>query len=381
METPNAIAPAVTLDTRRWPYLLAAASAGASIALFAYRFLALPLLWTSSQSFLFPGFAVGLAFGSRALLQNHKPRRWPAIPLVALAAIAGALVAAGVAFAVSPPLSYVHLKTRNLPGFSIDLPRGESKEKNNTYAAGSIHVIDVGGTGAVVGVDWEPGAKLDHEQLQMVGMALAGSKSPGTITSTTVGGVAVDTLVASTDKGSVRMTVIPCGTRHVIATTAGGRTEKLHERMLATFRCTPDAARENAATQIRIQLDLPGWWKASQEGIQIQITDGQSALIIQPSGVTTGPLKDLLEKAFAAAGGTISVGNLRPDGLVPFALTLGGEHVVGIAKQVMCSSSGTLLMLMTPDTASVDRLAPKLASPRCLAPDEPAQQWPDQPTK
>ncbi|MDB4956421.1 MAG: hypothetical protein JWO36_3990 [Myxococcales bacterium] len=382
MESSEPIVPAVQADTRRWPYLAAVAAAGASVALLAYRFGVLPFLWRSKLSFVFPGFSAGLGVAAGTILRDLKPRRWPPLPLVIGAALAGAAVAAGLAFAFAPPLSRVVLSTRSFPGFSIDLPRGETKEKPASYTAGSVHVLDVGGTGGVAGVDWEPGGRLDPDQLQMLGRALSGSNNPGKLVVGDLAGVKVDTLTISTDKTEIIMTVVPCGTRHLIVMTAGDGTETLHARMLATVRCTPDAALEAGAAQIGVELDLPGWYVAAKEGIQLQLTDGTSALIVQPGGATAGPLRELLEKGFGAAmGGSIRVGEVRPDGLISFDLTIEKEHVVGLAQQVMCPGNSTLLMLMTPDQASLDRWSSKITAPRCLRPGEPAQHWPDPPTK
>ena len=385
LEPTAAASPPPTFDTRRWPYLAAMAFAGAAAALLAYRFLVLPLTWSSNKSFVFPGLSMGLAFGARSLLQDRQPRRWPAIPLVVASLIGGALAAAAIAFAVSPPLSRIHLKTRVLPGFSIDLPSGDTKEKPSSYAAGSIHVLDVGGTGAVAAIDWEPGGRLDKDQLQMVGRTLSGSNQPGTITSRSLDGTresggpgVVETLTLASDKGEIRMTALPCGVRHVIVMTVGDHSEKLHGRMLASFRCTSDPSQETIATRIGIGLELPGWWKVSEEGPQIRLTDGQSLVILQAGGVTTGPLKALLEKGFGALG-KVTASDERADGLVPFEVAIDKERALGFLRQVMCPPSSTLVMLMSPDQASLDRWASKIVSPRCLGPGEPAQQWPAAP--
>lgn len=365
----------------RIPYLVSAALGGGAVGLLVYRLAILPLTWHSSASFMLPGLCVGLGFGARSMLREYSPRIWPAFPLVALAAVAGLGAAMGFAFVLVPPPGHARLTTKELPGFSIDLPSGDVAKESLDYQTGTLLLGNIAGSGGVAGVGWYAGSDLPPGQAEMLGRAMAGVTGGNNTTHGTMrgpGGTSLPSLVIDTDKGDLNMVFVPCGNRGVMVISLGDGAQALEQRMVASFRCKPDPAREREqATQgVTVHIDLPDFRAVSHEAAQLQLTDGTSLVQLQ-SMVTGDPtkLQPLLNAVFVAMGAELTF-STEHDGRIPFQGTLENEHVIGFATAITCAGSTTVVFVFSPDQAAADQLSQHVASLRCLAAGEPPQ-WND----
>lgn len=320
--------------------------------------------------------AVAGAYLARPLAPGRKdPARGVAAVVAACAALVGATVL------IASPLGPIRLSTRQLPGFSIDLPQGALLEESSGYQTGRLMMRSAG---APIAVTWQDGGG-DRAQLELIARGtasnLGAAGASSIVTLPGPGGASVDTAVVVTDSGTMRVSQLDCGRRQVFLLTFGPPgVEALHRRILPTFACHPDPTQETAGVGIvPVRIDLPGWGATERTGGQVILSDGRAILLVRSGPVVSrASVEDVVGAVFAAMGAQVTA---RPDG--PDAATLAGtfegDHVEGWARQVRCPGGGALLLLLAPDRPSADRAATLAASARCTRPDEPPQRWPDAP--
>ena len=77
------------------------------------------------------------------------------------------------------------------------------------------------------------------------------------------------------------LTAIPCGVRIVtIVTSSRWMTAGLHRRILATFRCHPDASEEAALAVLPVVVGVPDGWQPTAKGGELILTHGPEASVI-----------------------------------------------------------------------------------------------------
>ena len=370
----------------RLPYLVSALCAGAAVALVVYRFAIVGFGWYGSASFLLPALTMGVLAGCAAWVRAQpEPRRWPALPLVFALGIAGAGVAVGVAYLVMPPLAASRLTTRELPGFSFDLPSGQVSRELLEYDMGALQLSDAGGHNAAVAVHWEAGA-ASADDLEIAGRVLASALGANGETRPTQvpgpGGSPADTIVVASDKGPLWMTMLPCGKRRIILATIGGGTgvESLHRRIVTSFACKPVAERENARLgEVPIFVELPGWFAAERQPGLLTLSDGNALLLVRAMPQAELPhVEKLLPMIFESMGARVEIGS-RAGARTNLTATIDGDRVEGWLLPMQCPQRTVVLLGLTPDRAAADDLARKVAGARCLGADEPVQTWPDPP--
>ncbi|NVB85762.1 MAG: hypothetical protein HOV81_45780 [Kofleriaceae bacterium] len=371
----------------RWPAIAGACMWGIAVGLVAYRYAVLPLLWSSPWRHIVIGLAVGLAVGGRALLRTREG----SLGVLVLAGVVGAGAAFGAGYTLFPTLSRAKLETRKFPGFSLALPRGEAvQDQTAGYATGKLALRGIAGSRSVLIVQWELGGEMTAEDMnliaKMLSVAIPGISGESQQTSVAgPDGKPVPSVKFDSDKGVFELSSLVCGSRHVLVAT-GGEKEALgvHERIVASFACTPDPEREKTASvfSFPMNLDLPGWYATSRDPEAFELTDGVTAtmtLRTLPAGMHV-QLENVLEPIFRAAGLTqgLEVGAKLPDGRVPFKLTIEGETTRGWAALFPCPTATGLVVAIAADDGA-DGLHDKLAAARCRRDGEPVQTWPDPP--
>jgi hypothetical protein len=176
-------------------------------------------------------------------------------------------------FILANPLRLVRLGSRRLPGMQIDLPRDQGDVGYTNYGRGRM-VINTSARLATVVLVWSPGVLPSDEEIATAMASLAGpSDGPppeaGTLTIPLPAGLEGRSFrVRTSDRPSqtVFSTVVLCGRRLITLSTGGpGRgVQGLHERMLATLRCEPDAA-EEAMLQPRVATPNPFPWTSPRK--------------------------------------------------------------------------------------------------------------------
>lgn len=368
-------------------YAAAALLWGFALGVVVYRYVALPLDWTSPWKHVFVGGAIGLAVAARQLVRvpaDSSERKRPALPLLLAIGVAGGLVAIGMAYLAFPSLDRASISPREFPGFSIALPSGEVTEDRQDYAAGKLTMKNTGNARGVAIVGWELGGPMSEQELQMVGELLVKTIGPiGASTLTKLrgpDGTSVDSIVFGGDM-SMTMSVLVCGRRRVFVATGGSDPAPgLHERILASFVCKPDPAKEGtAAMTVALVIDLPGWYMGVREADQIGITDGENMLLLRPQYSSAQvDLAMLVEPMFKAAGVQGRVTSRAGD-RVNIAMSDGTDEMNGWMRLVPCPTGSTLVLAIGVSSESLDLMYERVGSARCLRPGEAAQVWPDPP--
>lgn len=363
----------------RAAYIIASIAWGAAIGILLYRFGVLGLAWSSSSNFVFPAVAAALFITGRTLTRDEDAPS-NKLPLIG-AGVVGVGAAIGIAFLAVPPLAQSRLTTHAFPGFTLDLPSGDIKSEDHSYATGKLMIAKNGGTSVFV-VQWEPGGKLEPDELKMAAAAIApalgGSAGPSSVTQI----AGVDTIRFGSDKGLFELSMIPCGVRHVMIATGGASgTEALHQRILASFACHPDPAQEttSASLPFPLVLDLPGWKVLTRDGSQLQLTDNKAVLILQPvSRDVDMDIIKMIAPMFKAQGMDVETGAID-HGRVPLKLSQGSDVSLGFAQMIRCATATAMVIALAEDQPTVDALQAQVAAGHCLKPGEKPPEWPDAP--
>lgn len=372
-----------TTEGSRGFYFLASVLGGIALGLAAYRFGVLPFGWAGKGSYLFPALFVGLGYAARAVIKDRGPR--PALPLLVVGTLLGAGAGFGASYLAVPTLGNARLTTHALPGFAIGLPSGEAPaQKLFDYDVGKFQVKNLAGQGGVILVSWEGGEPL-REDLEMAATALGPSMgATGVPTLTTVKGprgTAVDTFRLEGDKSPFLMSVLPCGTRRVlVATMAGSDTEAVHARVLPTFVCKPDPARETVTNGVvPIVAELPGWYATERGPGQVVLNDGTGMVLLKtiPSSSTSG-VEAMVVPMFNAVGMKLAITGRVGDRLLVSG-TSEGQAVHGWVRSVTCGTQAVVVVAIAVDLAGADVLATQLQSMRCPRHAEAPTAWPDPP--
>lgn len=279
------------------------------------------------------------------------------------------------------------LVRRELPGFSILVPDGKTMGTPTLEYASGYLAIAVASPIRVAVMGWSAGSKMDSEQTRMMLQLMAPmvhSATPGTIT-TQPGptGTPVETMEMKTDALPLLVSQVECGRRNLwLATGADSAGDDFHRRLLMSLLCKPDPAAEATLSDVRValQVDLPGWYAASRDDGQLQLTNGTSAVVLQPmAGGVSPQVTEVIAPALNAAfHGSVTV-EAASGGRVNLHGSVEGSPVVGWAKLIPCPASKTLVMALAPDQAASDEIDQAFARARCLPPGAPAQKWPDPP--
>lgn len=370
-------------------YPIAACLWGIAVGLFAYRYGLLPLGWTSPWRHVLPGIAIGLSFGGRQLWREARDNgamRPAAAPLVG-AGLLGVALAFGAAYLAFPTLDRTSIAKRAFPGFELAIPSGEIVTDVGDYTSGKLLQKNVGNAGGVVVVQWEPMSPMTPEEMKviatMLGEALGNVQGEAKVT-TLPGpdGKPVDSIVFGGEDATFTLSLLRCGVRHVLVATGAKRdTMGLHERIVASFVCRADPAKEaTAEVIIPIVIDLPGWYTEVREPDQIQLTDGLTGNLTMRAvqGDANVPLDKLLKLSFQAAGIDVQVG-ARDGERVLLTLSEAGEQVHGWARLFKCPRGTAMVLGLCNDQAVADALYREVESARCLRAGEAPQQWPDHP--
>jgi hypothetical protein len=285
-----------------------------------------------------------------------------------------------------PSLDRVDLQRRALPGFSFETPTKKPDVELVDYNAGTVTWKNIGGANAIVSVTWQVGPTT-KEELELGITALASKLgSEGAPVFTTMPGpnnTNVDTVRIDTDKGMpLRMSSITCGVRGVSLLSIGADgIEQVHGRMLKSFLCTPEPAKEvTEPGVVRVALKLPGWTATEKEIGHIALTDpeGGAYLLMREMSADEIKLNELVAPMLNAFGGKVTAGPMIGD-RVTFSGSFEGEHVEGWARRVKCPTHSVLFLAMSGTKQGAEAIYVATSNAGCLRPGEKPPVWPDPP--
>ena len=369
---------------------LAAVLWGISLSLFAYRFAVLPLSWHSPLRIVFPGLSVGLFVGALQIVRmrpkesvaltssSGRYRRSQPLPMGAMLGLfaAGFAPTFALLWVALPPLSHSPLTKRDLPGFSIGLPKGETASETIGYPAGSVMLEKVGDGSGVVVISWEPGGNLTQDELRAMMPLFAKSvtQDSGTTKLVSVAGPSgkpIDTIVFDTDNLDMELSMLTCGVRHVlIATAAGSGVMPLHQRIVASFACHPDPAQEATATSLAfpLALELPGWHLVARDEEVTQISSDDASLVLRtlPPAIKTPDLASFIGPAFEQTGAHVEIVDKTGSDFIKVKLEDQGDTGMGWVALFRCPTGTALVLGLGHDDATVTALYAKIKAARCL---------------
>jgi hypothetical protein len=372
---------------------LFAASAlwGVAFGLVAYRYGVLPFVWASNMKFIVPGIAAGTFMGGLQLLRQRPratTRRSEPYPIIAMFGLfaAGFALAFGVMYIAFPSLDRASLTKRALPGFSLALPSGEKTEQV-AYVTGNVTLKRVGdGTGVVI-VEWEPGTALSSDELRQMVPVFAKliTKNAGTTKVIAIRGPdrkPLDTLLFETDHVDLELTSLSCGVRHVlVATAATSGLARLHQRIISSFQCHPDAAQEAQSGELPfpLKLDLPGWHVVSKDSEVTQIAHDSASMILRTLAPTpqTPNLAEFISMTFEQMGAHVTILE-KNDDFIKVYLQDKDPTATGWIALVKCPQAFALVLALVQSDAAGTELYARVKVARCLQPGEAPVQFPEQ---
>jgi len=307
-----------------------------------------------------------------------RDKERPSIPPLLVAGVAGVGLGLAGTYVVVPPLGSSRLSTHQFPGFTVDLPSGDIRSEDHSYPTGKL-ALAINGATTVALIQWEPGGELSDDELKTIATgigAAAGGTSPGAITA--VDGV--PTIEVSTAKGLFEVSMQKCGVRHVAIATGGGDdgVAKLHRRIVASFQCHPDAAKEAGATSLvfPLVLDVPGWHAIASDPEQTQITDGSSSLLLQQAVPDLDhDVVSFIATLAKSKGFDMTLGAVT-NGRAPMTLKNGSDAVTGFVQLVSCPTATAVVIAIVPDDKHTPAIEAIIDHGRCLKPGETAQKFP-----
>lgn len=368
-------------------YAAAALMWGIALGGLVYRYVMLPFEWSSSWSHLLPGALIGLSVAARQLLRQrgggaHRER--PAFAWLLGLGVVGAALSFGLAYIVFPTVDRVSIARREFPGFSIALPQGDTAEHRTDYVSGGFTLKNVGGANVVVAVHWEAGEEMTQDELKLAADVIAKGLHVKGRSSITVmpgpEGKPAGTILIEGEP-SMLLSQLRCGMRRVFVVTTGGPLpRRLHERILTSFECQPNAALESSAKmEVPFVLDLPNWYLAAREPDLVQLTDGAEAfLVIRPLGGSLSLEKldyDVLVRSISQAAGVEGRVTKREGDRVWLTMTTDGDSVEGWMRFVKCPTATTLVLALAAESSKLDWLHERVKAARCLRQGEKPQVW------
>jgi hypothetical protein len=173
------------------------------------------------------------------------------------------------------------------------------------------------------------------------------------------------------------VSIIVCGARRISVNTGGSGLESIHRRMVASLVCHPGAAPKPATEGFPLAIELPGgnWHQMAGEPGQIQLTDGNRALILREFPEVLKDLdkaRSLLTSAFEASGVHLTFGEMK-DQRIPFTGMSGSDAILGWIWPFECANRSILVMALVSDQASSDSLIEVAKKAHCAGPNEIVQ--------
>lgn len=358
-------------------YALVAACWGAAIALLVYRFAVMPPVWSAPVAKVFELGPPALAVVSWVLRQLAKGRRWPWPSMVAALILSFGAVMLIATLAVPGP-GRAELVARSLPGMTVSLPSGKEERARLDYGSGELVLSKVAFSGGVISITWSPGTVGDDEA-KALSIAAAGvaegtgrrvEKWPGPGDAPTL------TMLVETPKGTLIMSILSCGKRRVFLNSVGN--EELFRRVLRSFVCQPDPAKDQALGGLPWTLALPEGWKADDETGSVFYSE-QGVVSVQRMSSDPSPdnIRKIMTLVFTSEGAQAVIGELSGDRFPLEVTEPDGAKMIGWIRWIPCPQ-GSVLVVSFASTettlAAVDQVVKEQG--RCLKQGEPAPRWP-----
>ena len=302
-------------------------------------------------------------------------------------ALAGVALVAGVLWSQAPRLARllpgkIELARREVPGAAFQFPVGKVKEQKLDYEAGKVSVEVA--RDSIAAMEWETGEMLSREELENVIIRPVRESLGLSVVEQ------ADVLVAGgaghrwfLRGGNIQMTLSawPCGQRFFTLTHASGKNPAaLERRILDSFECKPDPARDGKQRVIGVEVDVgPDFGMTEENPLTVMSLDSEGLLISPytgneaPDDTKYDEIMPLFLRGVAntagLTGASFRATTLRRGGATRKvwrgAGQLEGEGRRLLAASLRCGSEVYLTLYMGPDTKPEAGALDLLLRPRC----------------
>ena len=192
----------------------------------------------------------------------------------------------------------------------------------------------------------------------------------------------LDTMLFDTGDVDVELSSFTCGVRRVfVATASASGLAKMHQRIVSSFECHPDAAQEATSGEIAfpLKLDLPGWHVVSRDSEVTQIANNSASLILRALAPMprTPDLAQFISMTFEHMGAKATIVEQRED-FIKVNLQDKGSTATGWIALVKCPQASALVIALVQSDADSTALYVRVKAARCLQPGEAPVQFPEQ---
>jgi hypothetical protein len=320
---------------------------------------------------------------------------------VPLWVVLGLLSVAGAAAAWrATRLAFAPLHRHALPGFDVEVPDGDIDGDDRTYAKGRFDVSRLAGVRSSLGIGWEAGASLvsdsdiaSFNEGMETTFRQQGRSIPISPEISIQGPHRTRSWAARFGATAIWTTQIMCGARQVLLMTASADwgVQRAHRRVVASFRCHPDAVKEQIVAGVPAFFDVGAGWfhrRSSVDGA-VEITDGRFVLVARRAD-RLGP--DKMKRRLEAKFPRFRLGDRDGDDW-PFHTEDLDEPVQGWLSLRPCVDGGQLLVMSIVGADEEDQAKhvkngqdakqarALLARARCRKSSEAAQTWPEEPAE
>lgn len=313
-------------------------------------------------------------------IDDSSNRRPSWLALIVAGVIAAAAVF-GIAYVIAPPLPPLveqKVTTRELPGFSIELPKHEEVRSSIEYTAGKIDLKDLGGRAGTLHLSWQFGEKPTDAAVLELGRAAARSViNDSTHVSLAPPIAGNQTLVLDGDK-EIWMSFVTCGARMIVAVTVKVG-DAGHRKLIGSIACHPIAEQENGKLDIPLMIDLPGFASTDETPGTVALVSDRATVMMRRQSTTaiTPETYEKLVPQLLQSLALNAVVKTRKGDLVTFTATDENQvPEVGVVRFVKCPTATVLVLAIGDDQAAADDLEQRVVAARCREPGEAAQSWP-----
>ena len=308
--------------------------------------------------------------------------RWILAALAALALVAGVLWWQAPRLARLLPSGRIELARREVPGAAFQFPVGKVREQKLDYEEGRLG-IEVG-KDSIVQIQWDTGEMLSREEFETVMIKPLRDSSGMSVvehTEVRVGGGAGHRWLLGDKTVEMTFSVWSCGKRFFTLTHASGKNPAaLERRILDSFECKPDPARDGQERMIGVEVDVGRDFGVTEENpLTVMSLDSEGlvvALVTSKESPEDPKFDDLVPRVLngvvttsGLSGASFQVTTLRRNGQTRKvwrgAGELDGMRRRLLATSLRCGTEMYMTLYNGPDAKPEAGAIDLLFRPRC----------------
>lgn len=269
------------------------------------------------------------------------------------------------------------LVRRTLPGFSIELPKGVETRAELAYDAGKLRIERIGGGAGMLAAYWNFGKVVERAALLELARATARQAGLDPQQARLLEREPGEPPIMAIDAARTKLqSFAQCGARAISIATFEVE-ERVHRKIIESFRCAPDPARETSRVTIPFAIDLPGFEAFQRSPSLVALASETATVILRRSEAALD-----VERDSATIFKMLSVdarAEPRRGNVIPFVASVEGRPAIGVLRHIACAGGAMLVIAYADDEASAKDLEQRVDAARCLAAGESPPTWADAP--